>query len=108
MIVSVTLDTELTIALARILLDNPLNPDRMSTLLVPIMATGPHVDVHPLGLAIFFIFAAIAFALYFLPFIIAASRRHPQSAPIFIINFFFGWTFIGWVVALAWSVSTIR
>jgi hypothetical protein len=80
----------------------------MTTLVVSIAAVGVRIHMHPLGLAVLFVFAAIAFALYFLPFIIAASRRHPQSAPIFIINFFFGWTFIGWVVALAWSVTRIR
>lgn len=80
----------------------------MTALFVSIDAVGVRVHANPLGLAIVFVFAAIAFALYFLPFIIAASRRHPQSAPIFIINFFFGWTFVGWVAALAWSVTPIR
>jgi hypothetical protein len=76
----------------------------MTAIFASIAAAGAHVHVHPLGLAILFVFAAIAFALYFLPFIIAASRAHPQAAPIFVLNFFLGWTFIGWVVALAWAV----
>jgi len=80
----------------------------MPMLPLAIGAVGGRVHVNPLGLAILFVFSAIAFALYFLPFIIAASRRHPQSAPIFVINFFFGWTFIGWVAALVWSVTPVR
>jgi hypothetical protein len=49
----------------------------------------------------------ILLALYFLPALIAASRSHHQFGPIVIINLFLGWTFIGWVVALAMSVSHI-
>jgi hypothetical protein len=42
---------------------------------------------------------------YFLPVVIAGARHHHQVAPILIVNLFFGWTFIGWVAALAWSFS---
>jgi RsiW-degrading membrane proteinase PrsW (M82 family) len=51
------------------------------------------------------IFAAVAFVLYFLPTIIAAKRHHPNDAAIFVVNLFLGWTFLGWVVALAWSCT---
>ncbi len=44
-------------------------------------------------------------ALYFLPTLIAIVRRKRNSMAIFLMNFFLGWTFIGWVVALVWSVS---
>jgi hypothetical protein len=37
----------------------------------------------------------VVLALYFLPSIIAVSRNHHQFWPIFIVNVFFGWTFIG-------------
>jgi Superinfection immunity protein len=49
--------------------------------------------------------AGIAFslALLFLPTLIAKSRRHPNVFPIFLINVFFGWTFVGWVIALVWA-----
>ena len=43
--------------------------------------------------------------LYFVPFLIAASRDHHRTGVIFIINLFLGWTFLGWVVALAWGLS---
>ena len=43
-------------------------------------------------------------ALYFLPTIIAVARKRPNALAIFLLNFFLGWTFIGWVVALVWSV----
>jgi hypothetical protein len=49
----------------------------------------------------------ILFAGYMLPWFVALGRSHPNVAPIFIVNLFFGWTFIGWVVALAWSASAV-
>ena len=47
----------------------------------------------------------IIMASYFLPTIIALLRRQPNALAIFLLNFFLGWTFIGWVVALVWSVT---
>ena len=44
-------------------------------------------------------------AIYFLPWIMAYSRKHKQVEGIALTNLFFGWTFIGWLVALIWSVS---
>jgi hypothetical protein len=41
--------------------------------------------------------------LYFLPTVVAASRGH-CVAPILILNFFFGWTVIGWFAMLAWAL----
>jgi hypothetical protein len=43
----------------------------------------------------------VLLVLYFLPSIVAETRRVENAAPTIIVNFFFGWTFIGWVVALA-------
>lgn len=43
--------------------------------------------------------------IYFLPMIVVARRRRQNPAPIAIVNIFLGWTFIGWVVALAWAAS---
>jgi Superinfection immunity protein len=45
---------------------------------------------------------------YFLPTLVAWWREHPSENSIAVINFFFGWTFLGWVLALAWSVSSIE
>lgn len=43
--------------------------------------------------------------LYFLPCVVCAFREPKAGWAIFIINLFLGWTFIGWVVALAWAAS---
>lgn len=41
--------------------------------------------------------------LYFLPSFVGSDKK--RSEGIQILNFFLGWTFIGWVVALIWAVS---
>lgn len=41
---------------------------------------------------------------YFIPGSIAFARRRSNTAAIFALNFFLGWTVLGWVVALVWSL----
>lgn len=45
-------------------------------------------------------------ALYFLPTIIASRKNHKDGTAIFVLNLFLGWTFVGWVIALVWSVKS--
>jgi hypothetical protein len=47
----------------------------------------------------------VIMALYFLPILVAVLRKHHQLAPIVVVNVFLGWTYFGWVIALAWAVS---
>ncbi|PZU70222.1 MAG: hypothetical protein DI554_00325 [Sphingobium sp.] len=42
--------------------------------------------------------------LYFLPAIIAYRRHHRNKLPILALNICAGWTFIGWLGALIWSL----
>jgi len=51
-----------------------------------------------------YIFIPFLIFLYFIPSFVAYNRNHRQFNAIFILNFLLGWTFIGWVVALIWSV----
>jgi len=44
--------------------------------------------------------------LYFLPAIIAAVRHTHNSGGILLVNLFFGWTLIGWIVALVMAASS--
>ncbi|MDD2731089.1 MAG: superinfection immunity protein [Candidatus Portnoybacteria bacterium] len=44
------------------------------------------------------------FALYFLPTLIAFLRQHKNKLAIFLLNLLLGWTILGWVVSLVWSV----
>lgn len=49
------------------------------------------------------IFGGIAF-VHFLPVIIAGSRHVRNFWWIVLLNVLFGWTLIGWVVALVWAL----
>lgn len=51
------------------------------------------------------ILAAIMLAVYFLPAIIASVREHARVTQITIMNVLFGWTIIGWVVALRMALE---
>ncbi|MCE9560414.1 MAG: superinfection immunity protein [Planctomycetes bacterium] len=50
-------------------------------------------------------FGALALVPYFFPSIIAMFRKHPNIAPILVVNIFLGWSIVGWVVALAWAFT---
>lgn len=43
--------------------------------------------------------------IYFIPYLISCLRSHNNCGPIFVTNLVFGWTVIGWFVALIWSIT---
>jgi Superinfection immunity protein len=51
------------------------------------------------------LFLAILFVPFWTPTIVAFYRKHPSKVAILALNFFFGWTFIGWVLCLVWALS---
>lgn len=62
-----------------------------------------------LGLGLYFesIFLAVVIIMYFIPWMIAGGRNHPQIGSIAVINVFLGWTLVGFVIALAWACSSV-
>lgn len=50
----------------------------------------------------------IAAAIYLTPLLIAYKRAHHQIGAIAVINVLLGWTVVGWIVALAMSLSAVR
>lgn len=53
-----------------------------------------------------FAFALIAgLIFYFVPAMIAAGRHHRNSNAILAANLLFGWTMLGWAVALIWALT---
>ena len=49
----------------------------------------------------------LTFILYFIPTIIVIiNSNHPNRVGLFLLNLFFGWTIIGWLIALIWAFST--
>lgn len=51
------------------------------------------------------VLAIVALVIHFLPTLVAWNRHVDNFLWIFLINFFFGWTLIGWVVALVWAMT---
>jgi hypothetical protein len=45
----------------------------------------------------------VLFVAYFLPWVIASLKGHPDRTAIGVLNLFLGWTFLGWVGALVWA-----
>jgi Superinfection immunity protein/Short C-terminal domain len=61
---------------------------------------GPGIFGHLIGGA-----GLMLLCLYFLPSIVALARRKSNTGSIIVLNFFLGWTFIGWIVSLIWALS---
>jgi len=45
---------------------------------------------------------AIGFFLYFFPAFVARHKRNRRA--ILVVNFFLGWTLLGWIGALIWAM----
>lgn len=51
-------------------------------------------------------FLLFVIAFYFVPAIVAAARHTHNATAILLLNIFFGWTLIGWFVALLMAISS--
>jgi len=60
------------------------------------------------GLIILAVFALLGCAMYLLPTLIASARHVPNVGTIAVVNIFLGWSFIGWVLALAWACKSVK
>ena len=58
-------------------------------------------------LVILMLVGPFVLALYFLPAIIAIARHHPNTLGIALLDLFLGWTLLGWLGALIWSLVQI-
>jgi hypothetical protein len=47
----------------------------------------------------------VGFFIYFFPSFLAHTKSHHNTAAIFALNLFLGWTLIGWVAALVWALT---
>jgi len=70
-------------------------------------ASSPPESDASFGVGTYVVFVIVLLA-YFLPSVIAGSKEHHQGAAIFALNLFLGWTFLGWVVALVWSLTATQ
>jgi len=51
------------------------------------------------------IILAIVGTIYFLPTIAAYHAKKRNREAIALLNFFLGWTMIGWLIALIWAAT---
>lgn len=58
------------------------------------------LETNAFGVIIGFV---ILIPIYFAPSLIASKKSKKQATAIYVLNFFLGWTFLGWVVALIWA-----
>ena len=52
------------------------------------------------GLEVSFVWIALILA-YWAPTIVVLARKAPSPGSVIVVNFFLGWTVVGWIVALA-------
>jgi hypothetical protein len=43
--------------------------------------------------------------IYFFPAFLASVQNHPHTRAIYALTILLGWTFIGWAVAISWTMT---
>ena len=51
---------------------------------------------------------AIAVIVYFIPTWVASARNHHNANAVFATNLLLGWTAMGWIAALIWSLTAVK
>ena len=64
--------------------------------------TWSYYNQSPVTVSLIFLFFSL---INLLPSIVAFVRKHRSKWSIFIINILLGWTIIGWIITLVWSLS---
>jgi hypothetical protein len=56
----------------------------------------------------FYLVLGTMLGIYIAPFVIAVIRDHHRLPWIALLNIATGWTLVGWIAALAWSMTALR
>lgn len=64
----------------------------------------PPDGLNPFGKLVASLFFLFAPMLYLLPSYEAWQRKHHNLTGVVLVNVLLGWTLLGWVIALVWSV----
>jgi len=59
------------------------------------------------GVIVFVTSVVLACVLYMIPTLVASRRQHHQRGAITALNIMLGWTMVGWVAALTWSLTEV-
>ena len=57
-----------------------------------------------IGIPLLFVASVVALLLYLLPSFVAVKREHENQMGVVALNFFAGWTLIGWIACLVWAM----
>lgn len=58
------------------------------------------------GLGVIVCISGVGFLLTLIPIGLALVRGHPDTVAIALVSLIFGWTCIGWFIALIWAVKS--
>lgn len=61
-----------------------------------------------MGLLGFVCLMVAGLVLTLLPGFIAMLRGHQNTAAIFVLCFFLGWTVLGWIIAMVWAFTAVE
>jgi hypothetical protein len=67
---------------------------------VGLAVAGPRGVVGALAI---FVAGLAGLGFYFWPSFVAYGQKHRNADAIFVCNLLFGWTFLGWGIALVWA-----
>ena len=51
------------------------------------------------------IISIVLVLMYFVPAVVASSRKHKNATAITVLNLFLGWTLLVWIIALVWACT---
>lgn len=63
------------------------------------------INPDPFGFLITFLVVSILLCLWLLPWFIAGARGHRNTVAILMTTLLFGWTLLGWGIALIWAFT---
>lgn len=73
----------------------------METLLEPVWLSQPSGVADVAGTVVLALAVPLVVGMYLLPTLVALKRGVPDRGSVAVINVLLGWTFLGWVIALA-------
>ena len=73
----------------------------------PVVGTQKDESFWPSFSSLLMIILLVSIFIFFLPSFIAFNRQHRNRLVILVINIVFGFTLLGWLVALIWSLNKI-
>lgn len=76
----------------------------MSLYMLAVMEEGEFMNPFSDLLPWFYILAILVSFFDFIPAFIAYNKNHINKVSILIVDFIFGWTLLGWVICLVWSI----